>query len=149
MSEEYDVQALLDRIEELELNAIPADERIANMQAAYERKIQALLAEARNARGIRKDIPWREADFLATGKREDAPKVEVIVWPEWRVARGQLPYERALYAELHMGRWYWLDEDASALLRDGEGLDEVLAGNHWLFSVSAGDRWVPWSEVWA
>ena len=123
MSEEYDVEQLLQRIEELELAAVPVDERIANMQAAYERKIQGLLKDVRELRAGRYN--WRTYD----GTPETLPgkNVECVVWAKWRQDNGCMPSEINLYHD--NGTW---------VTEEDERIDYACVG----------DKWIPWEELW-
>lgn len=154
MSEEYDVNELLQRIEELELAAIPVDDRLEKMQAAYEKKIKGLLEEnlrlkkllieygrmasqremfRRQLKGLHKRVRimqaykynWRTYD--GTDATLPGENVECVVWPEWKQRNNLAPVELNLYHE--NGAW---------ITEEDERID----------SVHVGDKWIPWKELW-
>ena len=123
MSEEYDVNELLQRIEELELAAIPVDDRLEKMKAAYEKKIKGLLEDIRRLRAGRYN--WRTYD--GTDATLPGENVECVVWPEWKQRNNLAPVELNLYHE--NGAW---------ITEEDERID----------SVHVGDKWIPWRELW-
>lgn len=124
MSEEYAVEQLLLRIDELELAARPVDDRLEKMQAAYEKKVQGLLRDVRELRSGRYN--WRTYD----GTPETLPgeNVECVVWAKWRQDNGCMPSEINLY----LRGSEWIGED-------GMTVEELKHG----------DKWIPWDELWS
>lgn len=123
MSEEYNVGELLIRIEELELAAIPVDDRMEKLQAAYEKKINGLLEDICRLRAGRYN--WRTYD--GTDATLPGENVECVVWPEWKQRNKLAPVELNLYHE--NGAW---------VTEEDERID----------SVRVCDKWIPWKELW-
>lgn len=149
-----DVNELLQRIEELELAAIPVDDRLEKMQAAYEKKIKGLLEEnlrlkkllieygrmasqremfRRQLKGLHKRVRimqaykynWRTYD--GTDATLPGENVECVVWPEWKQRNKLAPVELNLY-----------HKDGAWITEEDERID----------SVHVGDKWIPWKELW-
>ena len=109
MSEEYNVDELLLRIEELELAAIPV--------AAYEKKIKGLLEDIRRLRADRYN--WRTYD--GTDATLPGENVECVVFPEWKQRNKLAPVELNLY-----------HKDGAWITEEDERIDSVHVGDKWV-----------------
>lgn len=161
MSEEYNVDELLLRIEELELAAIPVDDRLEKMQAAYEKKIKGLLEERMRLNKLR----FEYARMASECARMDCQK---------EMFRRQLKGLHKRVRIMQAYKYNWRTYDGTDATLPGENVECVVwpewkqrnnlapvelnlyhENGAWVTeederidSVRVCDKWIPWKELW-